>query len=109
MAKFLATKLGDLLTVSAKAGRAVRSATYADMGVPFVAVVHAEADDGSWFELDAESVEHAKTLANNAVEVLGARGASCRMVGDNGTVSLKAFYLIYADYSDDMDCGGLSR
>ena len=97
MAKFLATKLGDLLTAPAKAGRAVRASS----GVPFVAVVHVEADDGSWLELDVESVEHAKTLANNWVETQNARGASCRMLRANGAVTLKAFYLVFADHMSD--------
>lgn len=103
--KFSATKLGDLLTREARIGRAARVAYDAVNNTALVAVVHVEADDGSWCELDAESVEHAKALANNWVHKMNARGASCRMLrgGSPGSVALKPFYTVYAELtvSDD--------
>lgn len=97
--KFKATKLGDLLTADARIARAQRAAEYAAGFLSaFAAVVHVEADDGSWCELDAESAEHARTLATNWVQKMGARGASCRMLrGGFGGVKTKPFFTIYAE------------
>lgn len=98
MSKFRAKILGDLLTGEARIGRAKRAAEYAAHGTPFVAVVHIEADDGSWCELDAESVSHAHTIADNWVATMNARGASCRMLRGalTGIVKLRPFYLKFA-------------
>jgi hypothetical protein len=66
MPKFSASSAADFRTEAANAGRVAR--------VP-VFVVIVEADDGSWCELDAESITHAERLAMNWVDTLGARGA----------------------------------
>lgn len=103
MAKFRATKLGDLLTADARVGRAKRAAEYAAHKTPFAAVVHIEADDGSWCELDAESEAHAKRMADNWVHTMNARGASCRTLRGalTGMVKLRPFYTVYAEYGSD--------
>lgn len=106
MTKFRAQKLDDLLTAEAKAGRAARIAQYASnpMFGNFAAVVHVEADDGSWCELDAESREHAIRLAHNWVEKMGARGASCRMLrGTTGALNPASFYTKFAEIDGDWD------
>lgn len=101
MTKFTAQKLGDLLTREATNGRAARIAGYKRAGVAFTAVVHVEADDGSWFELDATDTHHAHVLADTMVRD-GARGVSCRFLrGTNGRLVMKAFYLKFADHSGD--------
>jgi hypothetical protein len=65
--KFAAQKLTDLWSEAQNRGRLQR-------GVFFV--VATEASDGSWCEFDAESYDHAKVLAHNAVDKLGCRGCS---------------------------------
>lgn len=98
MSKFKAQILGDLLTSEARTGRAARAAKYAADGIKFEAVVHIEADDGSWCELDAETADHAQLMAENWVSRMNARGASCREVRDavKGIVKVRPFYTIYA-------------
>lgn len=87
MAKFAAQRLGDLLTVAANRGRKAREVCY---------VVHVEADDGSWCELDASGTQHARTLADNWVAKMNARGASCRMVNQTtGKCFPNPFYTVY--------------
>jgi hypothetical protein len=68
MTKFSALKLTDLFSPAHCAGRLARKVEV---------VVACEASDGSWCEFDAESEAHARVLADNAVEHLGARGCSC--------------------------------
>jgi hypothetical protein len=68
MTKFAALSILDLRTPEANRGRRARRAKF---------VVAVEADDGSWFELDADDRDHARTLARNVVDVQSARGASC--------------------------------
>jgi hypothetical protein len=75
MPKFAAQSINDLRTPEANRGRHARR--------PFF-VVAVEADDGSWFELDAESMDHARTLAKNQVDLMNARGASCWRVVKSG-------------------------
>lgn len=65
--KFEARSLADLLTPQRDAGRLARKAEY---------IVACEVDDGSWCELDAESLAHAEVLARNWVDKLNARGCS---------------------------------
>lgn len=90
MTKFKAQKLGDLLTRSANAGRKARGVSY---------VVHVEVDDGSWCELDASGSQHARTLADNWVDKMNARGASCRTVNTTtGKPILNPFYLKFAQF-----------
>jgi hypothetical protein len=103
--KFKAQKLGDLLTAESRIGRAKRAATYAAQGLPFMAVVHIEADDGTWCELDAESEQHAKVMANTWVSHMNARGASCRMLRGalTGILRLRPFYTVYAPLTECND------
>ncbi len=67
MPKFLATSINDLFTAERSAGRVARKVEY---------IIACEASDGSWCEFDGESFEHAKRIADNAVDVLGSRGCS---------------------------------
>lgn len=93
--KFSAQKLGDLLTREANAARVIRRA---------LVVVFVEADDGSWCELDADGVEHAKTLADNWVATQNARGCSCRVVRyPTGKPEAKPFYMKFAPHDFDSD------
>lgn len=103
--KFKATKLGDLLTAEARIGRAARAASYAGNGTPFGAVVHIEADDGTWCELDAESEQHARTMADTWVKMMNARGASCRTLRGalTGMLKLRPFYTVYAELTVSED------
>lgn len=87
MTKFAAQKLGDFLTVAMRAPRQLRGCSF---------VVHVETDDGSWCELDADSMDHARTLAHNWVDKMGARGASCRNVLSTGKLHLRPFYTYFA-------------
>lgn len=89
MPKFSATKLTDLMTDARNAGRLQR-------GVFFI--VACEASDGSWCEFDAESSDHAKVLADNAVDKLGARGCSVWAVNaETGAFAFgPALYHVYA-------------
>jgi hypothetical protein len=68
VSKFAATSAADLRTEARNSGRLTRKVEY---------VVTVEVDDGSWCELDATDEAHAKTLAHNWVDKLGARGCSC--------------------------------
>lgn len=84
MTKFLAQSFNDLQIDEARTGRIARRARF---------VVEVEADDGSWCELDADSKEHAKVLADTWVEKLGARGCSCWLVNPiTGRLHGKSFY-----------------
>ena len=71
MPKFSALSVADLLTPERDAGRVARKVEW---------VVFVECDDGSWCELDADDFAHAKVLAHNWVDTLGARGCSVRRV-----------------------------
>lgn len=84
MPKFSALRLTDLFSPEHCAGRVAR-------GVKIV--VATEASDGSWCEFDAEGEEHARVLAQNAVEKLGARGCSCWHIEPDGSYERgPAFY-----------------
>jgi len=98
MTKFNAQKLGDLLTTDATIARASRASQYAAQGLPFLAVVMIEVDDGSWCELDAESYQHAKIIADCWVRSMGARGASCRKLRGplSGRIELQSFYTVFS-------------
>jgi hypothetical protein len=101
MAKFAATSIRDLKTDERNNGRVSRRAAYE--AKPFdlktlYAVVCVEASDGSWCEFDAESRDHAKRLANNAVDNLKARGASCWEVAPDGGLDRRSFYTVFEDY-----------
>lgn len=83
MTKFAAQTIKTLMDDTAHiAGRKARGAKF---------VVAVEADDGSWFELDADDQGHAGVLARNAVDAMSARGASCWRVMD-GRYLGRAFY-----------------
>lgn len=75
MPKFSALSITDLFTAERDAGRVARGVRY---------IVASEASDGSWCEFDGESFGHALRLADNAVDNLGARGASVWFVGTEG-------------------------
>lgn len=86
MQKFPATTVHDLLTPERQAARVLRNVEW---------VVFVEVDDGSWCELDAESLAHAKTLAHNWVDTLGARGCSVRRVRRQDGRALKCEYYYF--------------
>lgn len=86
MTKFAAQSIQDLRTGAATMGRFARKAKF---------VVDVECDDGSWCELDADDKAHAKRLARNWVDVMGARGASCWEVVGNGNVARRSFFNYY--------------
>lgn len=92
MPKFSATKLTDLFTAERDAGRLARKVEY---------IVACEASDGSWCEFDGESFEHAKVLADNAVDNLGARGCSIWRVRliDGAVAKGPSLYLVTPDES----------
>lgn len=86
MTKFAALTIDTIKNGSAYIeGRKARGAKF---------VVAVEADDGSWFELDATDQGHAGVLARNAVEAMSARGASCWRVMD-GRYLGRSFYACY--------------
>lgn len=89
MPKFAARTIKDLMTPARDAGRLARR-------VPFV--VCCEADDGSWFELDATSEEHGRTLADNMIRPEHAcRGCSLWRVRDgSGKLAKRSSYNVYA-------------
>lgn len=89
MTKFAAQSMSDLRTIEATAGRLAREVQF---------IVNVECDDGSWCELDADSVTHAERLAMNWVDVMNARGASCWEVVAEGKVKRKPFFTYYEDY-----------
>lgn len=89
MTKFAAQSIRDLRTTEATVGRLARQAKF---------VVDVECDDGSWCELDADSVTHAERLAINWVDTLNARGASCWEVLADGKVKRKPFFTYFEDY-----------
>lgn len=95
MTKFAAQRLTDLLTPAHNRGRKARGVCY---------VVHVEADDGSWFELDASGSQHARTLADNQVAKMNARGASCRIVyAETGKCMTTPFYTVYDTGPDTIE------
>lgn len=110
MPKFQAASIQDLMTDIANAARVVRKDYYRQHGheiniTSMAAVVCVEADDGSWFEFDAETEDHAKVLARNVVDTQSARGASCWTFDNAGRLKRKPFYTYFApiggDYDDD--------
>lgn len=93
MPKFTALSFDDLQTAERKRGRLLRGARF---------VVEVEADDGSWCELDGEDSAHAIRLANNWVDVMGARGASCWCVNaETGALGRKSFHTVFEDVGFD--------
>lgn len=97
MSKFAAQSIQAFYTPEAIAGRVARSA---------LTVVHVEVDDGSWCELDADDIFHAKLLADTWVEKMNARGASCRRADAAGKLARSPFYKTFAagvepDYDAD--------
>lgn len=92
MPKFLAATILDLMTAERGAGRIARKAKI---------VVCVEADDGSWCELDADSEAHARVLAQNWVQTLGARGCSCWHVRQqSGRLAPSSFYSYFNQPED---------
>lgn len=83
MSKFAAQSIRSFFTAEAVAGRVARKARF---------VVLVEADDASWFELDADDQGHAGVLARNVVDTQSARGASCWRVFAGGEIGPHAFY-----------------
>lgn len=95
MAKFTATTIRDLMTKERSAGRNARKVQF---------IVACEADDGSWFELDADSRAHAKVLATNQVDKMNCRGASCWKVNNTGTLGRSPFHTYFAsNYADNCE------
>lgn len=90
MSKFAAQSITAFFTDAANAGRVARKAKF---------VVCVEADDGSWFELDADDQAHAGVLARNVVDKMDARGASCWRVFAGGDISGKPFFTHWHSYS----------
>lgn len=90
MPKFSAAKLTDLMTDERNIGRLRRRVFF---------IVACEASDGSWCEFDGESSDHAKVLADNAVDKLGARGCSVWAVNaESGAFAFgPAIYHVYAE------------
>lgn len=87
MTKFSAQSALDLRTPEATAGRFARGARF---------IVQVEADDGSWFELDAETGSHAEVLAKTQVDKMKARGASCWCVSaESGALARQPFFTYY--------------
>jgi hypothetical protein len=102
MPKFEATSIEDLFTVERDAGRVARRAAYAPHQM-FTHIVACEASDGSWCEMDAESLEHGKLLATTAVEKLGARGCSVWTVRDDGTVGVPEFKYFWLPEEEETE------
>jgi hypothetical protein len=98
MTKFSALSFGDILSDERTAGRAARVTAYVAEGKPFTHVAVCEADDGSWFELDATDLDHAKALAANQVDWMNCRGCSVRAVARDGSLDINGapLYLVYA-------------
>ncbi len=86
--KFSAQSAQALRTPEANKGRVARKVTH---------VVFCEADDGSWFELDAEDHGHAIVMAHNQVDLMNCRGASCWVVKPDGSLHDRAFYMYFPD------------
>jgi hypothetical protein len=99
MTKFTAQSLTAFWSDEANAGRRARVIAYAALNTPFTHVVTAEADDGSWCEFDAEDFGHAKRLADNAVDRLGARGCSVWLINPKTGEYLRgpSLYHVYDD------------
>lgn len=99
MAKFQAASIRDLMTPERDAGRVSRAAQYAaDKGrtldiAKLSHIVAVEADDGSWFELDADDFANARALAVNQVDKMNARGASVWQVWENGKLGRHSKFL----------------
>lgn len=91
MPKFSALSITRFFEGDAVAGRVARKARF---------VVLVEADDGSWFELDADDQGHAGVLARNIVDVMGARGASCWRVLPNGKLVGRPFLTHFETVKD---------
>lgn len=82
----------SFLTAEANVGRKVRRC-------PFVVLV--ELSQGNWFELDADSADHAVRLALNWVRPeLGAVAASCWRVLRDGSLLSKSFRI--CDFRDHL-------
>lgn len=92
MPKFQAASAHDLRTKERNVGRVTRKAKF---------IVTVEADDGSWFELDAVDQGHAGAMARNQVDKMKSRGASCWRVERSGKLSRLAFYTYYWNGDDD--------
>jgi hypothetical protein len=94
MTKFIAQSINYYRTAQANEGRKARKAK---------CIVNVEADDGSWFELDADDMEHAHVLARNMVDVQSARGASCWQVNADGVCKRRSFFNYYNNGGADWD------
>ena len=84
--KFTAQSSQDLRTPEACSGRVARKT---------ICVVFCEANDGSWFELDADDVGHAIVMAHNQVDLMECRGASCWNAKPDGTLCNKPLYMYF--------------
>lgn len=96
MPKFSATNISELMSPLHNAARVVRKEFYAQEGKSFSHVVMCEASDGSWCEFDGEDFDHAKALAANAVDWLGARGCSVWSFYADGELVSPSAYRVYA-------------
>jgi hypothetical protein len=97
MTKFRSLSINDFFTAEAAEGRKARDAAF---------VVAVEVDDGSWCELDAEDGTHAERLAETWVDLMNARGASCRAVKPDGTLVKKPFFTHYNGGSESAFIDG---
>lgn len=61
-------------------------------GINFTVAV--ENERGEWFLLHAENIGHASDLAHNWVDVMGARGASCWRIFEDGIAPKKAMLVL---------------
>lgn len=64
-------------------------------GIRFTVAV--ENARGEWFLLHAEDQDHAANLAHHWVDTMGARGASCWRIFENGPAP-KSFATVFPDY-----------
>ncbi len=101
MPKFEAANIRDLCTPERNAGRLSRRAKYEqpfrfpNALVRLAYIVAVEADDGSWTELDGESLDHARRLADAWVNDCNARGCSVWEVGSSGSLARRSSYVVF--------------
>lgn len=86
MTKFAVQKLSEFFAAELREPRKARGCKF---------VVHVQADDGSWCELDANDLGQARLLARNWVEKLGAQCAHCRIIYPSGMLRAFAFYTCF--------------
>lgn len=88
--QFSAKSITDLMSEPRNAGRKARGCLF---------IVAVEAANGSWAELDADSLEHGEALAKAWVENHNARGCSVWRVEPSGNMARKHSFSLFADNS----------